>query len=157
MSPLDRLGGMLLCPRETLALVARGGAGGFPDAATFAVLEAMLLAGPDLARAALRAESLGAAAALGMAANAVLGRLLLPTLIALGIAIVLTIVSRGPRKEARDLDLASLCVVPLLASRAVDGILWSVSGLDLSMPLGLLGLGGTAPLAWLAVRERRTP
>ncbi len=148
---------MLLCPRETLALVAQGGAGGFADVAMFALLESVLQAGPELAKAALRAEALGVAPALGMAVSAVLGRLLVPTLVALGIAIVLTIASRGPKKEARDLDLASLCLVPLLALRAVDGILWSVTGLDLSLPLGLCGLAATAPLAWLAVRERRSP
>ncbi len=125
--------------------------------ATFTLLEAVLLAGPDLTQAALRASTVGPGAALGMAVNAVMGRLLLPCLIALGIAVVLTIVSRGPKKEARDLDLASACLVPLLAARAIDGILWTMSGLALATPVLIAGVFGTLVLAGLAIRERRAP
>lgn len=155
MSPLDRLGGMLLCPRATLAHIAEGGPGGFSDAATFALLESVLLSGPELARAALRAGVLGVGAALGMAASAVMGQLLQPALLGLGIAVVLTLASRGPKREARDLDLAAMCLAPFLAARAVDGALSTLAGLDLGLPLWVLGLGGTLALAGLAIRARR--
>jgi hypothetical protein len=159
-SGFERVGGMLLAPVETLRDVALARRGGFAEAATLAVVMAVLTAAPDLTFAARSIEPLGGQVAASMALRAVASGLTVPGLMTFVGAMLLTVLARRrqgeEKQEARDLDLAAMCAVPFIVARGLAALLLIVPGWALDRPLDLAGLCGSLVSLGLAVKQVRS-
>ena len=108
---LDRLGGMIIAPRATLARFADGGPGGFND---LLLLLLLLEAGrslPSLARGAWTLVDVSVVTGVLTMVRILTQQMIVP-LVAVVIGSVL-LKALGPRgQEARHLDAAALCALP---------------------------------------------
>ena len=154
MGFLDRVGGVLVAPRRTLAGVVEG-KGGLGDVAVLMVLRLLAEQMDVLARAVLGFSMLGARGLMAGIAGA--ASPLLPEL--LGILLGAVVIALAPGKlmkgaRGRELDIAGFAWVPFLAVRMVGALVftglgrapvrgeeYAIDGIALAWAGGVLALG----------------
>jgi hypothetical protein len=113
---LQRIGGIMITPRATLAPVIAGGPGGFNDLLLLLLLKAVALRMPQIARIGWQALDTGALGAGLLLVSVLAQAIMLPLIAALGGGLVLRFAAHGHAAAARRAtDIASLCVVPAVA------------------------------------------
>lgn len=151
-SPLglvDRVGGILVAPRRTMAGLLAGGRGGMEDLAILLGLQVLALQLPHLVRVIWFALAVNPRAGLLNLFNLLVQAALVPLLGALVGSMLLGWLSPKEADRSRNLDLASLAAVPMLVLQVLAGVVLWLLGAAALRTLGLVVLVGG--VAWFVV------
>lgn len=122
---LRRIGGMLVAPRTILDEVRTGGPGGLPDLLLLLLLQLIAVHLQQLVRATWFMLQVSYAGGISTLLNTISQSVLAPVVGAFIGVIVLHLMTRGRGGGHRNLDMAALCVVPVVT---VDLLLTLVAG-----------------------------
>jgi hypothetical protein len=134
---VQRIGGMLVAPRQTLGLVLGGAKGGVRDLVWLLLLQVIAVQLPHLAVAVMIMLRQSYSSGMSLLLNTVAGSAWMPLAAAIAGAVVIGPLVRGRTGRERSVDVCALCAVPPVALQLVASLLTA---------LGLL-----QPSRWLAI------
>ena len=163
MTLIVRIGGMLVAPRATLEAVRNGVPGGFND--LMLLLVALLVAEqlPQMVRSLWFLFAVSYSGGISAFFNTVAQGILVPVVAIFVGALAINISTRGRARSERTVDLAALCVVPLIVLSVCMTLVFRLTGWrppPWSLNLVMYGVGGIWYLALLVlavVTARRGP
>jgi hypothetical protein len=156
MGLLQRIGGMLVAPRQTLELVLGGARGGARDLVWLLLLQVIAVQLPHLTVAVLIMLRQSYSSGMSLLLNTVAGSVWMPLAAAIVGAVVIGPLVRGRTGRERSVDVCALCAVPPVVLQLAASLLTAAGLLQPSRALAIvvLAAGGLWFLALLPLGVR---
>ena len=151
MRLVERIGGMLVAPRQTLEVVLGGAKGGVRDLVWLLLLQVIAVQLPQLTVAVLIMLRQSYSSGMSLLLNTVAASAWMPLCAAIAGAVLIGRLVRGRTGRERSVDVCALCAVPPVALQLVASLLTALGVLQPSrwLAIAVLSAGGLWFLALL--------